>query len=127
MNPEQELSELYRMREYINQRINDISATIKHDSISLHLSGGKIYVLTSELKPYVQEWVNLGYSLNVLADKAIVSEATLLNILRLKTEYTRENIADKILTALDMPQVRLEIYEHKQTLIPKPPQGYFEE
>lgn len=74
-------------------------------------------VLGSDLKPYIQEWIDRGYTLGALADRCMLHEETLRKIMNHPTKMIRITTADAILQALELPH----IYNQ---LVPEPPEDY---
>jgi Helix-turn-helix len=118
-----ELRALYQIRALIDERIAFFETQLVVRNVVQKRSNGSLYpgVNTEDLKPYIQEWVDQGYTLRTLADKAMISETTLQKIMRGSVQMTRDDTADRILTALGLPNVYNE-------LVPDPPEGqYYEE
>lgn len=110
-----ELKELYHLRDALNVRI----ARLEQRAIfPVSKNGaGDAVVYTKDIRPYVQGWIDEGYTLQSLADKADISVATLYNILQRTRPTVKENTVDKILQALGLPHVYNDIF-------PEPPEDY---
>lgn len=137
MTPEEELIYLEGLKEYINTRMKALHNKVSNDKrprFSGHkLSYNGLYVQSSCLIPFIKREIDSGVSIMALAARATVSDTQIRRILNGQIEWTREEIADKIMVrglALvnefnDLERVRL---KRKYSEIPKKPESpYFEE
>lgn len=81
----------------------------------------KYAVSSKEIKPYLQQWIDRGHPLNVIAWSANTTEPTLVGIINGKTKYTTGAVAERIEVAL---QIGLGNESIKFTYVPNPLWGY---
>jgi hypothetical protein len=119
----EELHTLRKLQQATEERISQLEKQIRYKTTMKVAKNGNIYrgVLCSDLRPYVQEWVDMGRTLGALADNAGLSEGAIVRILNNKQDMVRTDTADKLLTALGLPHIFNE-------LVPEPPESqYYEE
>lgn len=119
----EELHTLRKLQQATEERINQLERQLRYKTTMKVAKNGNIYrgVLCSDLRPYVQEWVDMGRTLGALADNAGLSEGAIVRILNNKQDMVRTDTADKLLTALGLPHIFNE-------LVPEPPESqYYEE
>lgn len=126
---ERELAELRKISTSIDDRIRFLQGLIedeqekRYNTLKQASSDGKLYngVLANDLKPYVQEWIDRGYTIRALADKANLNEETIYKVMRGGDGMLRIATADALLNALELPHIFNEI-------VPEPPESqYYEE
>lgn len=133
MTLEEELDELVKMRDFMNNRIKLLRNKIRERSIDPDgfENEAPMFVKTSELSEYVRQVVDDGVSKADIAKAANVSLSTVENIYEDKTRWTMETIAESILIAIGMPHVYTNIELVKRTrkapVVDRPPSQYFEE
>lgn len=126
MNPKDlrnEIVELEKMREMIDDRIAFLQDQIDLRRTSKVATNGTLYtgVMAIELKPYIQEWIDQGFTVQALADKALLSTQTIYRVMQESEYMVRVSTADAILQALGLPHIFNQI-------VPDPPEGqYYEE
>ncbi len=97
----QELDQLIQLRDQMNKRIIHLRAKLRLETpLKGHLT-----VRCRDLAPYIQEALDLGMTINVLASKAMVSPKTIRNIMKYEYKLVYDVTADRILTALGIPHV----------------------
>ena len=119
----EELHTLRKLQQATEERISQLEKQIRYRTTMKVAKNGNIYsgVLCSDLRPYIQEWVDMGRTLGALADRASISEGSIVRILNNKQDMVRTDTADKLLTALGLPHIFNE-------LVPEPPESqYYEE
>lgn len=94
-------------------------------------TAGNLYIQTNCLEPHIKSYLRSENStVKQLADKALVSDATIKNILSNKTFWTREYIADAIFTAMGLTHILSSLTVVKvsrKQMNERPPSHYFEE
>ena len=101
---ERQLVELRRARAAIDTMIEMLQkelvvrTTYKLDESNRLWTGAK----SEDLRPYIQEWIDQGYTLQALADKAGMSEKTVRSVLSGGLEFVKEATADRLITALNI-------------------------
>ena len=119
----EELQTLRKLHSATEERISQLEKQLRYRTTVKIAKNGNIYkgVLCSDLRPYIQEWVDMGRTLGALADNAGISEGSIVRILNNKQDMVRTDTADKLLTALGLPHIFNE-------LVPEPPESqYYEE
>lgn len=118
----EELKTLRKLRSTIDERIRQLEGKLQYKTALRIKSNGALQtgIPTTEIKPYVQEWVDQGHTLVALAHKANVSESTIDNIMQKPDSMVRTSTADAVLTALGLPHVL-------NRILPDPPEGHFYE
>lgn len=110
-----ELKELKALRTSIDARINRIQKLL-----NLGLTDRSDNIDGSIVAKYIREWLDENHTVEMLAEKADISPATVYNVL--DGRRVRETTVDKILTALGLVHIFNEIVP------PTPPQSkYYEE
>lgn len=135
MTDEERLAQLEGIRTFINHEIRNIKTRMKNAERSkgnhnrLAFSGK--FVQTSCLVPFIQTYKDNGGSIPSLADRANIDSQTLYNILKGKRMWTREEVAESIMLALDLPHefnnfVLVKI-SRKFAVVDEPPFSHYEE
>lgn len=135
MTPEEEIVYLEGVRAYVNSRIKKLKEKQYNDKrpkLGGHrLAFSGLFIQAECLIPYIQKAVDNGDSATAIAERAMVSNTTVSNILIRKHTWMREEIADKILMALDLPHVFNELekvrLKRKVQIVEPPESQYFEE
>lgn len=118
----EELVSLRKLRDSLNERITLLEKQQRYRVALKVKNNGAIYngVLSTDLIPYIQEWIDNGHTIRALADKANLAEDTIGRILRNEHTMVRTTTADRIITALGIPHIF-------SKLVPDPPEGQFYE
>ncbi len=124
MTLDEELEMLTKMRDYINVRIKQIKWAQKDKP---ELKESYLWVQTSCIAPYLQKFKGQDNGLTRLAEQSGVSYKTLANIRDGKSEWTREDTADKIMMALGLPHIHLEPVKIKRRVPEPPPTKFYED
>ena len=132
MTLEEELEELVRMRDYVNNRIKLVRNRIRERSIDPDDFENDVPMLvrTSELSEHVRQAVADGFSKVDIAVASSVSLSTVENIYEDKTRWTREIIAEAILISIGLPHIYTNISLERRTRkapVPQPPPSQFYE
>lgn len=135
MNDDERLVHLKNMRVFIDQEIARITKkqkNAKRPSGNHHrLTYSGLFVQTSCLVPFIQSYLNEGKSALSLADAANVSPSTVTNIMKGKNRWTREEVAESIMLALNLPHeyrdFALVRIQRKYQIEVEPPFTHYEE
>lgn len=119
---EAELSTLRKLQSATQERIDQLENQLKLRTALRLSNNGKLYegVEVSRLKPYIQSWIDQGYTLASLAQKAGLSESTVQKMMTDEREMMRTSTADKLITALGITH----LYDD---IVPEPPEGHYYE
>jgi hypothetical protein len=132
LTPEEEIIYLQDLKAYVNSRILQLQNKMRNDKrpkANHHkLSFSGLWVQASCLVPYIEDWEG---SLGQLEENSGLASGTISKIKKGTTIWTREETAEKILLALDLPHVlaNLEKVRIKRQVMemPKPPESQFYE
>lgn len=135
MTPEEELVYLEGVKSYVNGRIQQLRRKInrsKQPKLAGHkLSYSGLFIQSSCLVPHIEAWIDRGKSIAVLGERANLSDTTIQRIMRGKVQWTREETAEAILIALDLPHVFTLLEKvrirRKYEIKTEPESRYFEE
>lgn len=109
MTPEEEIIYLEGVKEYANSRIKQLKQKVYNDKRPKpqghKLAYTGLFVQADCLIPYVQKALNSGDTVSAIAERAIVSTTTISNILIRKHQWMREETAESILLAMDLPHI----------------------
>lgn len=109
MTPDEEIIYLQGMKQYLDRRLQYLRQKQKQrkvESPGYKLSYSGLWVQSDCIAPLIQEhWLDHGHSLAALEAKANIGTGVLSKITNGKTQWTREEFADKILMALDLPHL----------------------
>ena len=90
-------------------RIKDLPKPLKRER--------GLFVSTADLVPYIEDWLRYGGTLQTLSENAVVGSKTVSNIYHGQTRVTTDEVADRLMIAMDLPHIKLEF-------VPKPVKPY---
>lgn len=111
-----ELRQLKELRKTLDTRMAWIHRRLYSPTIN-----GKYSVDSTPLIKYIQQSIDNGESLSIIADRCMVSERTVANALR--GEPISEASADRLVTGLGIPH----LYDDIVPFVPDPPESKFYE
>jgi hypothetical protein len=111
MLPEQELAYLLEHRKYVSERIKILRYILKNGELTGTSKVNKDEVAyytwckSIDLIPYLNTWLNSddNNSISALAIKAKVSDKTIRTILKEECEWSREDVVDRLFSAMGIP------------------------
>lgn len=132
MNIDEELEELIRLRDYATKRIRELKSTKRLVANNKQGSSEEyvrkhLWVQTSCITPHVKKELEKGTTLEGLAQRAGVAYRTIANLRDGTNQWTREDIADKVMMAMDLPHIHLEAVTVKRGVPEPPPSKYYED
>src|SRR5574339_750453 len=108
MNVEEELDMLLKMRDYANSRIRQIRWMQKNGQPKPTKSSGRFMWVPSEcIAPHIERHLRMGNTIESLAARSQCGHKTITNIKNGLTKWTREDIADRLMMAMELPYIEL--------------------
>lgn len=137
MTDDERLAHLLELKSFIDNEIRRIKYRRKNQKKDRNtgnhhrLSFSGLFVQTSCLVPFIETHIAEGNTIDSLARRATVSDTTIRGILKGKQRWTREEVAEAIMMALDLPHefnnFALVRIKRKFTVQDEPPFSHFEE
>lgn len=125
---------LLKMRDYANARIRQIRWNQRQNRIrhGITASGNKsegkhMWVPSDCIAPHIDRYLRMGSTMEALAARANCSHKTIKNIKDGLTKWTREDVADRLMMAMELPHIELPVVKIRPTTVDPPPSQYYEE
>lgn len=134
-NDDDRLTHLFELRHFIDteiRRIKQRRQTKNRPKGNHHrLTYSGLFVQTTCLVPFIESHISEGNSIDALARRANVSDTTIRGIIKGKQRWTREEVAESIMLALDLPHefddFALVRIKRKYQVVETPPFSHYEE
>lgn len=128
MDVDEELQQLIAIRDYANKRIRELRSLINMVKPKMPTDeipdGSYKWVRVSDISKYVNDWDG---TWTQLALDSGTSTKTISNIRDGLAKWVREDTADRIMMALGLPHISIELHDKRPEIPNPPPSHYYEE
>ena len=121
---------LLKMRDYANARIRQIRWMQKNNNERHNepkTTGRFMWVPSDCIAPHIERHLRMGNTIESLAARSQCGHKTITNIKNGLTKWTREDIADRLMIAMELPHIELPVVKIRPASIDPPPSQYYEE